>query len=725
MTGHEIRLLPITTLLMGVVALALTGCGGGSDASTAGGVESVSKSLSIHETTTVSYEITTQPIQDVGVPTVSDGAAPPNVGDNPNVNVTAAFHAAPIILDAPDSTDSVDPTNSAQRAPHEQRVQHELAALSSERLTRQEMDSTLRDGVNPMRRHVQSARGLEVAPFATGSTVATYTPAQIRAAYGLPALPAADAALTGAQAAQLGAGQTLYIVDAYHDPNVAEELAAFNQKFALPGCTTVPLTNIAALPLAPAPKDGCTLSVVYSSASNIISSTPPEYEASWATEIALDVQWAHATAPLARIVLIEAADTSVGSLVRAVLLANSMGPGVVSMSFGAPEGSWVSSYDYAFTSPNMTYLAAAGDMGSGVQWPSASPRVVSVGATTMRWSGSGTRSETAWSGTGGGISQYVAVPAYQASAVPGLGNWRNRAANDVSFNGDSATGQYVAVIAPGSSQAKWISGGGSSLATPQWAGLLAIANAQRVLASKSVLGDPHGLIYSIAGQSSSYAANFFDINQGSHGSCTTCYAGPGYDAPSGIGSPNAATLLSTLTQGASNSAPVLTGLSVMGIAGTPLSFAVPGLILNCMAISVANAPAGMMLNGGGVVSWNQPLAGTYPITVSALDTRTGLSGSAIFTVNIVAPGPVITASALSSVAGNTLTGSIGFSNATSNSVSVTISGVHAGMQFAVSGQTLQLSWPSAVTGNFTLKIRAVDSNGAVATATLPVTVAPL
>ncbi len=290
----------------------------------------------------MSYEITTQPIQDVGVPTVSDGAAPPNVGDNPNVNVTAAFHAAPIILDAPDSTDSVDPTNSAYRAPHEQRVGHELAGLSSKRLTRQEMDSTRSNGVIPMRQQVQSAKGLEVTPFATGSTVATYTPAQIRAAYGLSALPAPGVALTNAQAAQLGAGQTLYIVDAYHDPNVVEELAAFNQKFGLPGCTTVPITNIAALPLAPAPKDGCTFSIVYGSESNMFSSTPPEYDASWATEIALDVQWAHATAPLARIVLIEAADTSVGSLVRAVLLANSMGPGVVSMSFGAPEGSWPS-----------------------------------------------------------------------------------------------------------------------------------------------------------------------------------------------------------------------------------------------------------------------------------------------------------------------------------------------------------------------------------------------
>src|SRR5256885_12271787 len=84
------------------------------------------------------------------------------------------------------------------------------------------------------------------------------------------------------------------------------------------------------------------------------------YNAGWATEIALDVQWSHAIAPLARIVLIEAPDASTNSLLRAVQLANAMGPGVLSMSFGTAEGSWTTSVDSVFGASQMTYLAEIG-----------------------------------------------------------------------------------------------------------------------------------------------------------------------------------------------------------------------------------------------------------------------------------------------------------------------------------------------------------------------------
>jgi subtilase family serine protease len=156
----------------------------------------------------------------------------------------------------------------------------------------------------------------------------------VRAAYGLPALPAAGSVLNAAQAAQLGAGQTIYVVGARHNPNVAAELAAFNQKFGLPGCTTKAIAVTAALPLAAASASACELSVVYTTTTGSRTATAPAYESGWATELALDVQWAHATAPLARIVLIEAPDPSVNSLLGAIRLANAMGPGVVSMSFG-------------------------------------------------------------------------------------------------------------------------------------------------------------------------------------------------------------------------------------------------------------------------------------------------------------------------------------------------------------------------------------------------------
>jgi subtilase family serine protease len=176
-----------------------------------------------------------------------------------------------------------------------------------------------------------------------------------------------------------------------------------------------------------------------------MTGTAPAYDAGWATEITLDVQWAHATAPLARIVLIEAPDASLNSLLGAVKLANTMGPGIVSMSFGAPEGNWTSSVDSVFTGAGMTYLAATGDSGAAVSWPSVSSNVVAVGGTTLTYTGTGTRSEVGWTGTGGGISAYTATPSYQNNTVPGLGSVPHRAVADVAFNADPASGQYVAV----------------------------------------------------------------------------------------------------------------------------------------------------------------------------------------------------------------------------------------------------------------------------------------
>src|SRR5256885_6249421 len=103
------------------------------------------------------------------------------------------------------------------------------------------------------------------------------------------------------------------------------------------------------------------------------------------------------------------------TLFRAVQLANAMGPGVLSMSFGTAEGSWTTSVDSVFGASQMTYLAATGDWGAGVLWPSVSSKVLAVGGTSLSYSGAGSRSEVAWSGTGGGISAYVPASAYQQS----------------------------------------------------------------------------------------------------------------------------------------------------------------------------------------------------------------------------------------------------------------------------------------------------------------------
>lgn len=720
--------------------------------------------------------------------------------------VQPTFHIAPVLLNEPDDVDAANNSSSARMAPRKQAMPVEFENMSTRNLTVPALQ--VAEQTRSMRARALAADGT-IAPMATGSVVATYSPAQIRAAYGLPALPAAGATLTAAQAAQLGAGQTIYIVDAMHNPNVAAELAAFNQKFGLPTCTTKALPSTTSLPLAKAITTGCELSVAYSTTSGTMSSVAPAYNAGWATEIALDVQWSHATAPLARIVLIEAADASLNGLLGGVKLANAMGSGVVSMSFGGTEGTYTASVDATFTGANMTYLASTGDSGAAVSWPAVSPNVVAVSGTSLTYSGTGTRSEVAWSGTGGGTSLYTPTPSYQTSAVPGMGTLAHRTVADVAFNADPSTGQYVAVLAQGSSTVNWISAGGTSISAPQWAGVVAVANAMRAANSKPALAGPHAVLYGqIAAVPGTYASAFADINKGTNGTCVTCTAKVGYDSVTGLGTPNAASLLSTLSGATvAVAAPTVTPASISGTVGTALSFTVsatapnpitytltgapagmaintngevtwatpiagtyavtviakdsktalsgqgvyavtiaaaqppvvtattitgkPGTALSfSVAITSANpitytlggAPTGMTVSAAGLVSWASPVVGTYTVTVTAKDTKTGLSGQGVYTVKIATVGPVITFAAMSGVVGKPITGTFTITDPGATSLSLSISGVPMGMTFSVSGMTFTANWASPVLGSYNMTVSVVDSAGLTAKAVIPITV---
>lgn len=715
--------------------------------------------------------------------------------------VQPLFHAAPVLLNEPHDADD----NAASRPPREQVVSAGFAGISTQRLTAQ----ALRAAPQAMPAEGAATAEGSATPMATSSVVTTFSPAQIRAAYGFLPMPAAGTTLTPAQAAQLGAGQTIYIVDAMHDPNAAAELAAFNQKFGLPACTSKTIATSSSLPLAAASMSGCEFSVVYSTASGTMTSAAPVYDSGWATEIALDVQWAHATAPLARIILIEAPSATIKSLLGAVQLANALGPGIVSMSFGATEGNWTASVDSNFNHSRMTYVAATGDSGASVQWPAVSPFVVAAGGTTLTYSGTGARAEVAWSKTGGGTSLFTPTPSYQTNAVPGMGNMAHRTVADVAFNADPATGQYVAVIAPGSTAARWLSVGGTSLSTPQWAGILAAANALRALAAKPALGAPHAVLYGqIATVPGNYAAEFADITKGSDGSCATCTARVGYDQLTGLGTPNVANLLGNLSGvTVPATAPLVTSASIRGNVGTVLTFTVsvsapnpvtyaligapsgmtisaagivtwatpvagsytvivtandgttgltgqgvypiaiaapqapqvgsatisgrPGVALsftvavtgsNPVTYSLIGAPSGMTISTSGVVSWPSPVLGTYPVTVIAKDSKTGLSSQGVYTVKIAAAGPVITAPAMNGVAGKPLTGTITLSDTGSSSITVTLSGAPLGMMFSVKGTTIIANWASPATGSYTLKVSAIDSAGLSAQASVPITI---
>jgi hypothetical protein len=485
-----------------------------------------------------------------GGTTASDGAGAAPTSPADESVALPSFHLAPLVLDAPSNVDADGSGSSAFLPPHTQALPRALAALDSARLTPERIDEQLRRMGGPGSSRFDP-QGSTNTPFAV------LTPAQIRAAYRLPALPVAASALSATQSASLGSGQTIYLIDAHSSPTVAADLATFNTTFGLPGCSIAAITAASHLPLAQAAAgSGCTLSIAYVDAKGALTDAAPTYDSSWAVEIGMDVQWAHATAPMARIVVLEAPSASVAQLAAAVQLANAMGEGVVSMSFAVAEGAYMASLqDIFLANGTMSYVASTGDAGAGVAWPSASPSVLAVGGTSLIYTGSGWRSESAWSKTGGGISAYEVEPAYQRAvtvrgdpvAVAGSPPRSMRSVADVSFNADPNSGQYLIVTPSGAASPSWYSGGGTSIGAPQWAGLLAVANAQRAQVGKPALGAPHPVLYErIAAVRGLYAGALLDVTTGRDGRCAACAAGIGYDAPTGLGTPNGTDLLSLL-----------------------------------------------------------------------------------------------------------------------------------------------------------------------------------
>lgn len=617
------------------------------------------------------------------------------------------FHVAPVLLKEPVRTATM---SSKRAAPT-------VTGISSQR-------------------HEMITRGLTLSGIqkivdANGSVnpltlVTTYNPAQIRAAYAMSALPSTQSSLSSTQSYALGAGQTIYIIDANDDPNAAQELAAFNAKFSLPGCTTVATSPTTSLPLPAAKTSGCQFSVVYSSSSSAsISSVQPAYDSGWATEIALDVQWTHATAPYARIVLIEAQDATTQSLMYAVSLANAMGPGVVSMSFGASETSDESDYDSLFQGTGMSYVAAAGDSGTGVEWPSVSPYVLGVGGTSLTYSGSANRSEVTWSGTGGGVSAYVTSPPYQAA----FSGQSQRAVSDVSFNGDPYTGQYVAVMSQSGGTPSWLSVGGTSLSTPQWAGILAVANAQRMQSGLSMLGQPHQALYQgVAGNAGTYSTDILDVTLGNDGNCGLCAARPGYDEVTGLGTPNIDAVLFTLSSytppSSPSSSPVMVSTVIDGQVGTSVSYQLvsTGAGSDQVSYSATGLPSGALLSASGLVSWPVPAAGVYTLQVMVTDVVTGKSSTGAVTMTILsssssgsggtgggtggitAPPPTVSSEILKGSAGAAFTAALTVSSL--DSFVLTMHGAPSGLLISQQGV---LSWASPVAGSYAVTVLATDS----------------
>ena len=210
----------------------------------------------------------------------------------------------------------------------------------------------------------------------------------------------------------------------------------------------------------------------------------------------MDVEYAHAIAPGARILVVEAAPASsqtreLQNQLNAVNTArDTAGVVAVSMSWGYNELSNEASYDEYFTSPSghagITFIASSGDFGLA-EYPAASPNVLSVGGTSLYLTSSGSyQSETSWFYDGGGYSPFEPEPSYQRS----LQTTGQRATPDVAFDADPSTGVEVFETSPGTGKGSWQVYAGTSLGAPAWAGIIAIVDQGRVLAGKGSLDGP-------------------------------------------------------------------------------------------------------------------------------------------------------------------------------------------------------------------------------------------
>jgi subtilase family serine protease len=365
-----------------------------------------------------------------------------------------------------------------------------------------------------------------------------YAPGQVRHAYGFDLLP------PGVD----GTGQIVAIVDAYDDPTVGADLQAFINTFNLPGMNGLPGTPLCSVAAGPHP---CF--------QKITPQGKPRANADWALEISLDVQWAHAIAPGADIVLVEAYAASLFYLLDAITAAVNSGAAVVSMSWGTNEFFFESLIDYFYLNyPGVTLVAASGDGGAPF-WPAASPFVVAVGGTTLPLDSNGdlTRPETVWNdaygSSGGGISPYESEPGFQSTyPIPDTGGYRG--IPDVSFDADPATGVSIYDSTPLNGAAGWFTVGGTSIGAPQWAALIALADQARSQAGMSVLSSndtTHSPLYYAGSPSqttpcsspptTTYCLNYSDITSGANSFGFA--AAPGYDFATGLGSPSANNLV--------------------------------------------------------------------------------------------------------------------------------------------------------------------------------------
>jgi len=502
------------------------------------------------------------------------------------------------------------------------------------------------------------------------------TPNQVRGAYGLGAY-GSSGGITFYGIQGDGSGQTIAIIDQYDDPNALTDLNAFSAYYNLPQFNT---------------SGGPTFQKLDANGGTNLPGTDPAGPSSstgnntWEMEESLDIEWAHVVAPEANIDLFEAQSAS-GLFTAASTAASTPGVTVVSMSWSVDESSYSArseerSDSNYFSKQGVTFLAAAGDDGAYAadnattitpQYPACSPYVVAVGGTSLTVSGSDPNytygSETSWgngalSGTpgdggggGGGVSLNEPQPSYQTGVVSAFST-SNRTYPDVSADANPNTGVPIYDSWDFGTSTPWLTGtmGGTSLACPLWAGMVAIADQGRSLAGLSPLD---GASQTLPTLYSLPAADFHDVTSGNSigvapGGTPSYSPGAGYDLATGLGSPVGNLLIPQLAA---------LGIAAQPTVATPAAASANPVTGNTVGLSVLGAD----LTGEADLTYTWSTA-TLPSGASAPTFSANQSNAAknttatfssagtyVFLVTITAAGGLSTTSSVSATVSQTLT----------------------------------------------------------------------
>ena len=338
------------------------------------------------------------------------------------------------------------------------------------------------------------------------------TPASLACVYGLTNY-VSGCPIQGTTALPTGGWGAIAVVEAYDNSHAEHDLGVFSAQFGLPDCTV---------------SNGC-FSVFYT------DNTVPPPDPGAADEHVLDIEWAHAMAPQAKIIMVEGQDGSLAEHMKAIKLASekvlAAGGGIVSISWTIDEFVGETAYDSYFQTPGIVYVVSSGDYSAPARFPSTSPYVISAGGTSVIRDAQGNFvMETGWStdptvpvgsksGGSGGPSLYEPRPSFQNSVMKKVGTARGTP--DISFDADPKTGVCVYSTIHGG----WLKDGGTSVAAPALSGIINVAN-RRATSSQDELN----FIYNSAIKN--YHTYWHDITQGNNG----FPALTGYDFVTGLGS---------------------------------------------------------------------------------------------------------------------------------------------------------------------------------------------